>query len=120
MTVREVINKTDEFFPNVLPFNTKALWLKELDSRVYREFLMNFSDNENEYRDEEYTASTVLLIPDAFSEVYIRYLTMQQDILNGDTVRYQNSALLFNSSYLAFMNFHNRTHSIVNKHINVD
>lgn len=120
MTVKEVIEKNDEFFPNVLSFVTKALWLKELDGRIFSEFLCKFSDNEREFSNEEYTASTVLLVPDEFSELYIRYLTMQQDILNGDTVRYHNSASLFNSSYLSFMNYYNRTHKITGQKIKIE
>lgn len=120
MTVKEIINKTDEFFPNVLSFNTKSMWLKELDGRIYREFLMNFPRNEKEEPCEEYTASTVLLVPDEFSEIYIRYLTMQQDILNGDIVRYQNSASLFNSAYLSFMNYYNRNNKVKENCINLD
>ena len=112
MTVKEVIEKNDEFFPNVLPFTAKALWLKELDSKIYSEFLYKFRQNGKKPPEGEYLPSSVLLIPDEFCEVYLRYLTMQQDILNCDTVRYQNSASLFNSAFLSFMNYYNRTHQI--------
>lgn len=120
MTVAQIISKCDELFPNALLFSVKAQWLKELDSRIYSEFLMKFTDNEREYADYEYSSSTQLLLPDSFSEVYLRYLVMQQDIMNSDTARYQNSQLLFNAAYLSFMNFYNRTHKIKEATIKAD
>ena len=118
MTVQDIINKSDELFPNVISFTTKALWLKELDGRIYSEFLSRYPEGTSPQG--EYTPLTELLVPDEFHEIYIRYLTMQQDILNGDMVRYQNSASLFNSSYLAFMNYYNRNHLISGSSINFE
>ncbi len=113
MTVREVIKKADEAYPNVFSFSQKAGWLEELDNRVFSEVFSRYEDSEEKFtggycEDDE----TELLIGKPYDDIYIRYLVMNFDIVNSDMVRYQNSAALFNSQYIAFGNFYNRTHRI--------
>lgn len=111
MTVKEVIRKADSLYPNVFTFTQKALWLSELDSRVFAEICSRYDDSAEKMQDS-YTENeeAVLLIGKPFEDIYIRYLVMNFDIVNSDIVRYQNSAALFNTMYTAFVNSYNRSH----------
>lgn len=119
MTVKEAVEKTDALFPNVLPFLKKAAWLKELDMKVYSELLSFYEGQEKNAPSENYSPDTELLIKEPFSEIYIRYLCLQNDIVNGDTAGYKNNAALFNSAYLSFMNHFNRTHYVKRTNISI-
>ncbi|MBR3767929.1 MAG: hypothetical protein IKL10_06795 [Clostridia bacterium] len=121
MTVKEAIEKTDILYPNVFSFSQKALWLQELDGKVFAEFLSNYKDSiENFSGGYTLSPEKELLIPDLFSEIYQRYLIMQFDIRDSDITRYTNSASLFNTAYLSFMNYYNRTHTVKENSINID
>ncbi len=119
MTVREAVERADALFPNVLPFARKAEWLRELDMKVFTEFISFYEGQEKNMPEDFYSPDTKLLISEPFSEVYIRYICLQTDIANGDSAGYKNSAALFNSSYLAFMNHFNRTHLVKTQKITV-
>lgn len=110
MTVREAVEKTDALFPNVIPFSKKTEWLKELDMKILTEFISFYKGFSDLTVPDVYSPDVKLLVPDAFSEIYIRYLCLQSDIVSSDMGAYKNSAALFNSSYLSFMSYFNRTH----------
>lgn len=112
MTARKLIEKTDKLYPNVFPFGVKAMWLTEFDKRLSLEVISRYDENFSEIPSYDENPDSVLLIPDDFSEVYIRYLTMQFDITSGETARYHNSSALYNGSYLSFINYYNRTHRV--------
>lgn len=112
MTASEIIERTNRLFPDTQQFPVKLQRLKELDGRIYQEFLSAFTEGEKNKPETEYSQGTVLLLPDEYSEVYMRYLCLQQDIENGDTARYINSASLFNAAYLSFMSSYTRKHTV--------
>lgn len=112
MTVREVIDRTDMLYPNSFPFKIKADWLNELDKRIYAELLDFYRSGEKVTRKKYFEhPDTVLLVGDEFAEMYVAFLVMQFDTVNADSIRYANSAAIFNSLYLSFMNTYNRTHT---------
>lgn len=119
MTVKEAVEKTDALFPNAIPFSKKASWLKELDMKILTEFLSCYNGFQKVTLPEEYSPDVKLLVSEPFSEIYIRYLCLQSDIVNSDIAAYKNSAALFNSSYLSFMNYFNRTHLMKSNSIKI-
>lgn len=119
MTVKEAVERADALYPNVLPFTLKMQWLKELDEKVFTEFISSYEGYEKRAPEKEYTPLTVLLIDEPFSSIYVRYICLQADIMNGDTAGYKNSAALFNSAYLSFMNHFNRTNFIKKRNIRI-
>lgn len=112
MTVREIIEHTDLLYPNAFSYTVKAMWLRELDRRIYGDFSECYPDF-NEPSENSYCLNpeTQLLADDGFSELYTAFLVMQFDIVNADSVRYANSAALFNTLYGSYMNYVNRTHT---------
>lgn len=119
MTVKEAIERADTLFPNVLPFTLKMQWLRDLDERIFTEFISCYEGHGKEIPEGEYTPATVLLIDEPFTGIYTRYICLQADIMNGDTAGYKNDASLFNSAYLSFMNHFNRTNFIKKRSIRI-
>ncbi len=114
MTVREAVDKADLLYPNVFSFSEKADWLRELDMKVTAELFSRFADSGDIKccEKDRYTPDTKLLIEGPYENLYILFIVMKTDILNSDTVRYENSSALFNNEYLAFSNHYNRTHRV--------
>ena len=121
MTVRQVIERTDSLFPNIFTFTAKALWLKELDDRLYKEVISAYEEP-CENRSSLYAAKpdTELLADERYFSMYLRYLVMQYDITNSDIEAYNNSSMLFNNEYMSFINAYNRTHRARDISINID
>ena len=53
---------------------------------------------------------TVLMVPDPYSSLYIKYLTAQIDFYNNEIARYNNSMAMFHVALSAFVDAYNRTH----------
>ena len=60
--------------------------------------------------DPEKDMDTVLIVPEPYSGVYIKYLCAQVDYYNGESSRYANSMIMFNMALSAFADWYNRTH----------
>lgn len=58
--------------------------------------------------DVEADMQTVLLVPEPYSDVYIKYISVQVDYYNGESERYANSMIMFNMAQDAFSAWHNR------------
>jgi hypothetical protein len=64
---------------------------------------------------ENTALTTELLIPHPYDEVYIRWLESQIDYANGEYGKYNNSMAMYNTAYVAFQNYYNRTHMPIGK-----
>lgn len=58
--------------------------------------------------DPELDMDTVLLVPEPYSNLYVKYLAAQVDYFNGELARYDNSMTLFNAALSAFADWYNR------------
>lgn len=112
MTVKEAIDQADQLRPNVYEVDLKFLWLSELDGRIKTEIF----DSHEGYEQIELPVYNVgnrtnsLFAPEPYSDMYVYWLFMKMDFLNGEFDRFNNDAMLYNTSWLAFSNFVNRTH----------
>ena len=120
MDVRGIAARADSQFPNLYSFVSKAQWLYELDMRGYNEFLSAYGVGNAPDEKEKNSPDRVLLIDEAFSDVYLYYLFMQFELSSGNITGYQNMAALFNRAYMDFMNHFNRTHLMSPRRINIE
>ena len=58
---------------------------------------------------------TVLLAPEPFSEMYLRWMEAQIHYHNGEYGKYNNAILLFNTEFNAYAAFYNQHHMPVSK-----
>lgn len=118
MKIIEAIAEIDSFKPNNYTQHDKVGWLSRLDSMVKKEIIDTHEGGDETafegYTDETAT-DTEMLIPPPFDEVYLRWLEAQIDYANGEYGRYNNSMVMFNTSYSAFRNFYNRNHTPLGK-----
>jgi hypothetical protein len=89
----------------------KIGWLSTLDGIIKREII----DTHEGYEDITFTPydtstpmDTVLLVPDPYSDVYIKYLFTQIDFNNAEIERYNNSVAMYNVAYMLYSDHYNR------------
>lgn len=113
MTIIEAINGIDSLKPNSYPQQDKVIWLSILDGTIKTEIIDTHEGAEgvifNGYEDVN-LFDTVLLVPAPYDDIYIKWLEAQIDYANGETAKYNNSMVMYNTAYSAFERFYNRTH----------
>ncbi len=113
MTVQEAIARADAMKPNACPDDVKYAWLTELDGRIKTEILdTHVGFDETGMPDYSYANRMEnLLAPEPYSDMYVYWLFMKIDFMNGEFDRFNNDAMLYNTSWLAFSNYMNRIHA---------
>ena len=112
MTIIEAINRIDSLKPNNYTQEEKVRWLSNLDGIIKKEIIDIHEGAENVVfngYDADTPLDTVLLVPNPYDDIYIKWLEAQIDYANADTKRYTNSMIMYNTSYSAFERFYNRT-----------
>lgn len=113
MTIIEAINKIDNFKPNSYTQEDKVKWLSILDGIIKKEIIDTHEGAEdvifNGY-EADTPVGTVLLVPAPYDDVYVKWLEAQIDYANGETPKYNNSMVMYNTAYSAFERHYNRTH----------
>lgn len=111
MTVQEAVKAADELRPNTFSEQMKMTWLSELDGRIKTEIFdlhEGFEDREiPEYIPGNRTNE--LFAPEPYTDMYLYWLFMKMDFMNGEIDRFNNDALMHNTQWLAFANHINRT-----------
>ena len=113
MTIMEAINRIDAVKPNGYPQGEKIRWLNTLD-RMVKSKIIDTHEGANAVVFDGYTEdtnhSTELLVPAPYDEMYLFWLESKIDYWNGETGRYNNSISMFNSVYVEYEKYYNRTH----------
>lgn len=113
MKIKDMIDMVDKLTPNAYEPVDKIQWLKHLDLQIYDEVISGCEGYEQismgEYDIEHYD-DTQLLAPDMFSDLYRWYLEAQIGKANGETARYNNALILFQSKWQEYCNWYIRHH----------
>lgn len=111
MTINEAITQIDSLKVNTYTPADKIGWLSRADSMIKKNIIDTHESDEavlfTGYT-EETDPETVLLVPEPYDELYIRYLEAQIDYTNGEYAKYNNSILMFNAAYEAYASYYNR------------
>lgn len=111
MKVKEMIEQVDRLTPNAYEVVDKIQWLKHLDQQIYDEVITGCEGAEKVVMgayDIEHYDDTQLLAPDMFSDLYRWYLEAQIGKANGETARYNNALILFQSKWQEYCNWYIR------------
>lgn len=118
MTIREIINITDEFKPNSYTEEDKTHWITTVDGLFYRTVLSKHlpNDGEEEVTFEPYEPTTDLdketLIPEPMArEIYPYFLMAKIDLLNHEINHYNNNITMYNEMYQEYVNSYVSTHT---------
>ena len=115
MTLSEIIEGFDKERKNELPLDIKLGWISQLDYKISSEIL---SDRQSEaFRGYNGTTplGTVVKAPAEYGEIYVCYLNMKLDYMNGEIARFNNSAMLFNRMFKELHDYINRKTPVTKK-----
>lgn len=112
MTLQEALAACDRMKPNACSETDKRRWLSDLDGLIDHEILAAHEGSPAPFSgyDDATPGDTVLLVPEPYADVYIKYLFAQIDFVNAEFARYNNSAAMYNTALSAYANFYRRTH----------
>lgn len=114
MKAGEAIALVDKLKPNKFSAEEKYRWLTDIDGMIVRELIETHEDSPLEGSFAGYSpetdAETELLVPAPYDILYRWYLESQIDLGNMEIGKYNNTKSLFNSAYLTFTDYWNRTH----------
>ncbi len=114
MTVQKAIERVNALRPNAYDEEQKFAWLSELDGRIKTEIF----DAHEDFEDVSVPVYILgnrtdeLFVPEPYSDIYMYWLFMKMDFMNGEFDRFNNDAMMYNTAWLAFSNYINRTHTI--------
>lgn len=112
MTIKQALQAAEDLRPGGLAGGVKIGWINELEGRIVRELYRGraeFADIEFAGYPSNVDTDTVLLVPDEYAGVYVYWILMKADFANNETERFNNDAILYNTAYLAYANYVNRT-----------
>lgn len=115
MNLRQCIDRVDELKPNQFSDEIKVSWLNELDMNIYNDIILTHENPNDELLPffTPYTVDTMtreLIAIPPYDALYVAYLEMMIDQKNGDTDRYNNSVIIYNSHMTNYANYYNRTY----------
>lgn len=117
MTISEAIAICDAQKPNSYSDADKIRWLSDLDGMIQSEIIDTHETEAGAGEafagydpDAADVGETILLVPEPYADLYVKYLFSQIDFANAEFARYNNSAMLYNTAYQAYANYYHRTH----------
>ena len=114
MTIKECIDIVDSSKPNQYTIKDKVIWLSFVEGIIIDEVLKTHEgydgryDLFNGYTEDNLTVT--LIVPSPYDRLYTAYLKMKIDQENGETARYNNSMMMYNSYMLEWRKHYNKTH----------
>lgn len=113
MTIREAINRLDALIFNTYTRDDKVQWLSRLDTTVKQQIIDTHEGAKIGYfggYDENTPDTMMLLVPEPYDEVYLRWMEAQIHYHNGEYDRYNASIIMYNAAFEAFAKYYNRIH----------
>lgn len=109
MTIQKCIERFETVNGHQYPQEMLIEWLNDLDRQIYRDYIcwheVTGIEEPEPYSEE--ALQTTLLVPEPYTDIYIKYLCMQVNFYNNEIGRYNNSVLAFTKAldnYSAFLN----------------
>ncbi len=118
MTLKDAIVKFDTEYFNTIPDEIKIDWLSTLDSVIHQQIIsthQNPSPVSFDGYSEETPEDTLLLVPEPFSDIYIRFLAMKKDLYLNDLSRYNNDLVMYSTAFIEYKNFYNKNNMPLKK-----
>ena len=113
MTILEAIDKVNALIPNTYTDEEKVAWLSVLDGLIKRDIIdthMGWKNVVFEGYPFDVDMSTVLLVPEPYSDMYIFWLESKIYYANNEYTKYNNAVSRYNDMFKTYANNYNRTH----------
>ncbi len=111
MKVNEAIERVNSLKDNAYDDETIKKFIEDCDKRIYKEVIEIHEKNKNILSYEKrypLKGDDELLADDAYCQLYIFYAISQVDLFNGETDRYTNNMICYNSALSDFKAYYNR------------
>lgn len=113
MKLNEAIERVNALKDNAFDDTIIRNFIEDCDKQIYREVIQTH-ENRDRYKtyEERYPldGSDELLAEDAYCELYIFYAMAKIDIFNGETDRYTNNMICYNTALSNFKAYYNRNY----------
>jgi hypothetical protein len=109
----EAITRIDEVKPNTCSDKRKIACLSALDALVKTTVIDRHEGAENvkfSPYDAHTPTDTELLVPHPYDVIYVFYLEMYLNYMNGEYERYNNSAKLYNAAFEDYEKYYRSLH----------
>ena len=114
MTIKECIDIVDNIKPNQYTMKDKVMWLSFVEEIIINDVLKTHEgyDGRYDYFEgySEDKLSVSLIVPSPYDRLYTEYLKMMIDKENGETARYNNSMVSYNTYMMEYRKYYNKTH----------
>ena len=114
MTIKDCIDIVDNQKPNQYSVKDKVMWLSFLDETIINDVLKTHEGYDGRYDlftgYSEDKLTITLIAPSPYDRIYPQYLKMRIDGENGETARYNNSRVMFNSYMQEYKKYYNKMH----------
>ena len=118
MTIKDCIDIVDNIKPNQYTVKDKVMWLSFIEEIIINEVLKTHEGYDGRYDlfegYSEDKLSVTLIVPSPYDRLYTAYLKMKIDEENGETARYNNSMVLYNTYMQEYRKHYNKTHMPLN------
>lgn len=111
MKVSEAINRVNSLKDNAYDDETIKKFIEDCDKRIYREVIETHEQKQPITPYEKrypLNSDDELLADDTYCELYVFYAISQVDVFNGETERYANNMINYNSIYSDYKAYYNR------------
>lgn len=111
MTISEAITQLQAVKENQYDDETLVRWISDLEGTLYEDIVKNHEGSEDIAHGRysvDTDMDTVLMVPEPYSDIYIKYLMAQVDYHNAEMQRYTNSMIMYNVALDAFAGWYNR------------
>lgn len=112
MNIQAVIDQVDRLKTNMFPVEQKIAWINELEGKVWSEIVQEHewmpSGIQYHGYDDTTNPGTVLLVPDAYADVYVHYMMAKMDDANRETNEYTKHMLMFNAAWQTLCDYWGR------------
>ena len=119
MTIKDCIDIVDNLKPNQYTIKDKVMWLSFIEEIIINEVLKTHEGYDGRYDlfegYSEDKLSVALIVPSPYDRLYTAYLKMKIDEENGETARYNNSMVMYNTYMMEFRKYYNKTHMPLTK-----
>ena len=111
MTISEAITQLQAVKENQYDDETLVRCISDLEGTLYENIVKN-NEGSEDIPHGRYSVDTdmdtVLMVPEPYSDIYIKYLMAQVDYHNAEMQRYTNSMIMYNVALDAFAGWYNR------------
>ena len=107
MRISDAIAIFDKYAGEAADSQLKYHWLQQIEDIIYNEVILTH-ENPAERPKPVLCGDRELLCPDAYAELYIHFLNMQNDLFLRDANGYHNNANAFVAAYNSYADWYNR------------